>query len=119
MGRHWTAAATYVLHFRGRHPARRRRQRLLVGDPRRRSRLSGGVQSGFNRYNLNSYSPLERGSDGSLTIVISPDEPTGAATTNWLPTDRNQPFTLTFRAYGPHGVVPFGPWAPPGLKRCP
>lgn len=80
---------------------------ILVGVPDYRV-----VPNALKRYNLNSYSPLKHEADGSLKIFIGPDEPSPEYLSNWLPSARGKPFSLTFRAYVPKTVVREGKWTP-------
>ncbi|WP_353476755.1 DUF1214 domain-containing protein (plasmid) [Salipiger sp. H15] len=71
------------------------------------------VENPLQRYNFNSYSPLAREEDGSLTLVVSAELPDGSPEANWLPSPAGQNFSLTFRAYVPKEVVKSGDWFPP------
>jgi hypothetical protein len=75
------------------------------------------VPNSLNRHNLNSYSPLVLEPDGSLNIGVGPQPVTGVAEPNWLPSDPDRPFALTFRAYVPRDDVKLGRWTPPTLER--
>lgn len=65
-----------------------------------------------DRFNLNAYSPLVVGDDGSIDLLLSPTPPDGAMYENWLPTPVGRPFSLTLRAYVPRDVVLRGDWFP-------
>lgn len=69
-----------------------------------------------DRFNLNSYSPLEFGDDGSLDLYCSPVAPDGPRRANWLPTPDGHPFSLTFRTYIPRANVRAGEWFPPAIE---
>src|SRR6201999_1772309 len=84
---------------------------ILVGVPDYRV-----VPNPLNRFNLNSYSPLESASDGSLNIAIGPQPVSGVAASNWLPSAPGKPFSLTFRTYVPKDAVKRGDWSPPAVK---
>lgn len=75
------------------------------------------IPNDLKRYHLNQYSPLTYGEDGSLTFDFAPELPVGAAATNWIPTQKDTPFTLTFRCYVPSTARPFGEWSPPAVSR--
>jgi len=57
---------------------------------------------------------LARNPDGSLTILLQADAPSGALAGNWLPTPRG-PFMTSFRAYLPRAEMRDGRWTPPPL----
>jgi hypothetical protein len=73
------------------------------------------VPNPLNRFNLNSYSPLQNGADGALKIAIGPRPPAGVPEANWLPSPEGKPFSLTFRTYVPKEVVLRGQWYPPAV----
>jgi hypothetical protein len=75
------------------------------------------VPNSLNRHNFNSYSPLAFEADGSLKIGVGPHSPENIAQSNWLPSDADKAFTLTFRAYAPKDDVKLGKWTPPALNR--
>jgi hypothetical protein len=85
---------------------------MLVGVPDFRI-----VPNSLNRHNLNSYSPLVLEPDGSLKIAVGPQPAAGVAEPNWLPSDADRPFALTFRCYVPKDEVRLGLWTPPALAR--
>lgn len=58
---------------------------------------------------------LRRGRDGSLTLYIQHDRPSGAAGANWLPAPSG-PFRLAMRIYEPRRSVLTGRWLPPPLQ---
>lgn len=86
---------------------------ILVGVPDYRV-----APNPLNRYNLNNYSGLKLGKDGSLSILISskPDNSL-MPESNWLPSPKGKAFLLTLRTYVPKDVVKRGEWFPPALKR--
>jgi hypothetical protein len=86
---------------------------ILVGVPDYRV-----VTNPLDRYNLNSYSGLASEPDGSLKIALGPDQVPGVADSNWLPSAKDKPFSLTFRAYVPKDFVAGGQWAPPAVTRA-
>lgn len=83
---------------------------ILVGIPDYRV-----VPNPLNRFNFNSYSPLQRERDGSLKISIGPNPVQAVAESNWLPSPAGKPFSLTFRTYVPKDIVKRGEWAPPAV----
>lgn len=77
------------------------------------------VPNALNRFNFNSYSPLQKETDGSLKIGIGPDLPPGIKQSNWLSSPAGKVFSLTFRCYVPKDNVHSGDWAPPAVTRLP
>lgn len=75
------------------------------------------VPNAIDRFNFNSYSALERGGDGGLSLFIAPAESDAFPSANWLPSADGKPFSLTFRTYVPKEVVKAGDWFPPGIRR--
>jgi hypothetical protein len=71
------------------------------------------------RYSIGDRTPdLVRGDDGSIEIVLSHTEPTGAAaspTANWLPVP-DGPFVLMLRLYLPNGAVANGTYDYPPIE---
>lgn len=68
-----------------------------------------------NRYHVASYTPgLEYAQDGSLTVYISAEQPTGVSDANWLPVS-DEPFNLMLRIYGvvPNSSVASNTYEPP------
>lgn len=58
------------------------------------------VPNPLKRYNLGDRSPLTRNKDGSLTIYLSPDQPSNVD--NWLPIPKEkEPLSLVIRMYAP------------------
>ena len=75
------------------------------------------VPNPLNRFNFNSYSPLQAEADGSLKILISAKPSASVPETNWLPAPDGKPFSLTLRTYVPRSVVKRGEWFPPAVER--
>ena len=75
------------------------------------------VPNEIGRYNFNSYSPLEAGQDGGLTLYIAAKESTSFPASNWLPSPDGKPFSLTFRTYVPKELVKQGGWFPPSIRK--
>ncbi|NRB17876.1 MAG: DUF1254 domain-containing protein [Rhodobacteraceae bacterium] len=74
------------------------------------------VPNSLDRFNFNTYSPLQKGNDGSLTLLISPKPDASIPEGNWLPSPDGKPFSLTFRTYVPKGIVKQGGWFPSPIK---
>jgi len=75
------------------------------------------VPNEIDRFNFNSYSPLDRGEDGGLSIFVAPAESDAFPSANWLPAADGKPFSLTFRTYVPKDVVKRGDWFPPSIRK--
>jgi hypothetical protein len=83
----------------------------------------------YNRHHLFSRNELARFSlgsrdqslnysaDGSLTLYLQPDRPSGEQCSNWLPTPQEGEFSLCLRAYWPEASITGGGWTPPPVKR--
>lgn len=71
----------------------------------------------LNRFLLNNQSDLHYNADGSVTLYFGPQQPEGAAQSNWLPTVAGEPFRLMLRYYGAKGSVASGKYFPPALVR--
>ena len=74
------------------------------------------VPNEIDRFNFNSYSPLERDENGGLSIFVAPSESDAFPSANWLPSADGKPFSLTFRTYVPKDVVKRGDWFPPSIR---
>jgi hypothetical protein len=76
------------------------------------------VANDINRYSVGDRTRgLKAKRDGSLTITISADEPSGRdAKANWLPAP-NGAFFLVLREYSPKPAVLNGGWQPPAIRR--
>ena len=57
--------------------------------------------------------------DGSLVILLQPDDPGAAQRASWLPTPAHQPFELSLRAYWPDDALLDGHWTPPAVVPTP
>ena len=75
------------------------------------------IPNRLDRFLLNNQSPLKYNADGSLTLGFGPQVPRGVPESNWLPTPKGEPYTLTYRFYGPHEDIVQGRWFPPALVR--
>ena len=77
------------------------------------------VANDLHRHALNSFNKLHTNPDGSLTLHLSHQAPTGAATaapiSNWLPIPAG-PFEATVRLYGPKAPVLDGSWTMPPIQ---
>ena len=71
----------------------------------------------IQRYAIGSGDHLRYDSDGSLMLYIQRESPGRDRESNWLPTPREGPFTLTLRLYWPAPAALDGTWAPPLVKR--
>jgi hypothetical protein len=61
---------------------------------------------------------LKTGGDGSLTIYVQSDAPKDPAQrANWLPSPKNDDFSLYVRAYWPEEAITSGKWTPPAVLR--
>ena len=74
------------------------------------------VANDLDRYSIGDRTRgLKAKEDGSLTITISADEPSGGdAKANWLPAP-DRAFFLVLRAYSPKPAVLNGGWQPPAI----
>ena len=103
--RHWRIAFV-VMHNRARLQGRKAAatDKLLVDNP-------------IDRYKIGTDTKgLETAPDGSITIVISRDRPTGENASNWLPAPDGL-FSLFLRLYQPSEAVRNGTWAPPQVVK--
>ena len=75
------------------------------------------VPNEINRFNFNSYSPLDRSEDGTLSIFVAPSKSEAFSDANWLPSADGKPFSLTLRTYVPKDVVKQGGWFPPRIQK--
>ena len=74
------------------------------------------VDNPIDRYAVgNRTRGLTPNADGSLTLILSPQDPGGGA--NWLPTPKAARFTLVFRAYRPDAPILSGSWRLPAVER--
>jgi hypothetical protein len=75
------------------------------------------VPNAIDRYAIGDRTKgLRRGPDGSLTLYIQHDRPSGAASANWLPAPSGR-FRLALRIYEPRRSVLTGKWLPPPVRR--
>lgn len=104
----------YILHFdKGQLPPVNASWSLTVYND-----ANGLVPNSSGRHSLRSTDPLKYNTDGSLDIYLSPDEPSGAKVSNWLPTpSKGGVFSLNMRLYWPQDLALDGAWAPPPVQR--
>ena len=70
----------------------------------------------INRYSVGTKtSDLKYNDDGSLTLYIQPKAPDKALEHNWLPSPKEEDFSLYIRAYWPAKEVLNGEWVPPAV----
>jgi hypothetical protein len=75
------------------------------------------VENPIDRYAIGDRTKgLRRGKDGSLTIYVQHNRPSGAAAANWLPAPAGE-FRLALRIYEPRRSVLNGRWLPPPVRR--
>ncbi len=73
------------------------------------------VDNPIDRYAIGDRTPgLKRGADGSLEILLSPDDPGAALRSNWLPAPRS-PWTVVMRTYLPKAELLDGRYRLPPL----
>jgi hypothetical protein len=74
------------------------------------------VPNTAKKYVVASYTPgLVTAPDGSVSIVISVNKPSGVPQANWLPIPRG-PVNIMLRAYGPEGTVEDNSYVPPPIE---
>jgi len=75
------------------------------------------VDNPIDRYIIRPDQPgLTYNPDGSLTIHIQADKPTGVPEGNWLPAPAGA-FSVALRTYLPQEAILDGSWFPPGLEK--
>lgn len=74
------------------------------------------VDNPIGRYAISDRSEgLQKGPDGSITILMQSEAPEDGTIGNWLPTPKG-PFEVSLRAYLPHKSIRDGEWMPPPLE---
>lgn len=73
------------------------------------------VANPIGRHALGDRDPLRFNPDGSLDLIIQPDDPGGALSANWLPAPREGGFALSIRIYLPSDDVLSRKWNPPAI----
>lgn len=69
----------------------------------------------LRRYAIKQFDKLQYGADGSLEILIQPDDPGPARRANWLPSPATGKFALSLRAYWPEEKLLRKRWSPPAV----
>jgi DNA sulfur modification protein DndE len=114
-GKPLNGANRYTLHFdKDRMPPVNSFWSVTLYDP-----YSYFVANPINRYAINSWMPLRRGTDGSVELYIQRESPGKDREPNWLPAAEGD-FNLTLRMYWPTDKKPSildGSWKPPAVTR--
>ena len=75
------------------------------------------IRNPLKKYAVASYTPgLVTNQDGSISIYMSREQPSGVPQANWLPV-ANRPFNIMLRCYGSTGTVAAGTYVPPAVER--
>ncbi|HEY0512249.1 MAG TPA: DUF1214 domain-containing protein [Thermoanaerobaculia bacterium] len=75
------------------------------------------IENSANKYEVASYEPgLQTQPDGSISIYIATELPSGVPMANWLPVADGR-FNVMLRVYGPEGSVASNTYVPPGIQR--
>jgi hypothetical protein len=74
------------------------------------------VANPIGRHALGDRDPLRFNPDGSLDLLIQPDNPGGALSANWLPAPASGAITLSLRIYLPSEEVLARRWTPPSVN---
>jgi hypothetical protein len=77
------------------------------------------IANPIERYAIKSGDEVPREADGSLVILLQPDDPGTARHAAWLPTPAHQRFELSLRAYWPDAALLDGRWLPPAVEPVP
>ncbi len=112
--------------------ARRQQQRGLRAHVSRRADPAGAallvgdrIHPGFDRADRQPGGQVRGGqlragaaddSDGSISIYIATQLPSGVPAANWLPVSSGR-FNVMLRVYGPEGSVADNTYVPPGIER--
>jgi len=76
------------------------------------------VANPIGRYAIGDRTPgLKRSRDGSVTLHIQHDRPSGRSASNWLPSPDGK-FWMILRMYGPRQAVLDGKYAPPPVVKA-
>ncbi len=74
------------------------------------------VANPIGRHALGDRDPLRFNPDGSLDLLIQPQDPGGALSGNWLPAPTSGAIALTLRIYLPSEEVLARRWTPPAIN---
>jgi hypothetical protein len=73
----------------------------------------------INRYSLGTKSKsMKTNADGSVTLYVQSESPGTDAEANWLPSPKNEGFSLYIRAYWPNAPIIDGSWKPPTVQKA-
>jgi len=73
----------------------------------------------INRYSLGTKSKsMKTNADGSVTLYVQSESPGADAEANWLPSPKNEDFSLYIRAYWPNAPIIDGSWKPPTVQKA-
>jgi hypothetical protein len=75
------------------------------------------VPNELERYNLNNISDFMYEEDGSLTLYLASELPSGVPASNWLPAPNGKPFVINHRLYAPKEEVLSGEWYAPPIEK--
>ena len=75
------------------------------------------VPNKLEQYNLNNISKLQYEADGSLKIYLASELPANAPESNWLPSPKENNFTVNNRLYVPKKEVLSGEWYVPPIQK--
>lgn len=75
------------------------------------------VANPLNRFALGDRDALALNADGSLDLYLQADPPAQEWRSNWLPTPKRGPFSVTARLYWPAPEILDGNWHMPGIER--
>jgi hypothetical protein len=105
---------TYVLTFpAGQQPQANRFWSVTAYTPQAIELVSNTA----DKYEVASYdSGLVTNADGSLSIYLANQLPSGVPMSNWLPIPKRQ-FNVMLRVYGPEGSVEANTYVPPGVQK--
>ena len=76
------------------------------------------VPNEINKYSLGTKNQdLKYNKDGSLTLYVQFTKPSKDKESNWLPSPKNEDFSLYLRAYWPKPEINEGKWTPPAVTK--
>jgi hypothetical protein len=77
------------------------------------------VPNEISRYSVGTKNKdLHVSDDGTLTVYVQADPPSGEERANWLPAPKDAEFTLYLRTYWPKVAVTDGSWTPPPVRKA-